>query len=78
MIGMESFGHILKNELIHRQNFQTRSPAQLFIFVNIEASYNRTRRRASIGFVSPARFQLQRPTAAQPQVHTTGGSSEWL
>jgi putative transposase len=61
---MESFWHTLKNELIHRQNFQTRSQAQLSIFEYIEVFYNRIRRHSSIGYVSPAQFELQRPAAA--------------
>jgi putative transposase len=50
--------------LIHRQNFQTRSQAQLSIFEYIEVFYNRVRRHSSIGYVSPAQFELQRPEAA--------------
>lgn len=61
---MESFWHTLKNELIHRQNFQTRSQAQQSIFEYIEVFYNRTRRHSSIGYLSPDQFEFQRRMAA--------------
>lgn len=60
----ESFWHTLKNELIHRTNFQTRDQAKLAIFDYIEVFYNRTRRHTSIGNLSPVEFELQRTQAA--------------
>lgn len=60
----ESFWHTLKNELIHRRQFQTRDEAQRAIFEYIEVFYNRTRRHTSIGNVSPMEFELQRTKAA--------------
>jgi putative transposase len=60
----ESFWHTLKNELIHRHQFQTRDEAQRAIFEYIEVFYNRTRRHTSIGNISPMDFELQRAKAA--------------
>jgi transposase InsO family protein len=60
----ESFWHTLKNELIHRHQFQTRDEAQHAIFEYIEVFYNRTRRHTSIGNISPMDFELQRTKAA--------------
>jgi transposase InsO family protein len=60
----ESFWHTLKNELIHRRQFQTRDEAQHAIFEYIEVFYNRTRRHTSIGNISPTDFELQRAQAA--------------
>ncbi len=60
----ESFWHTLKNELIHRRDFQTRAEAQQAIFEYIEVFYNRIRRHSSIGNVSPVDFELQRAKAA--------------
>lgn len=61
---MESFWHTLKNELIHRRHFQTRSQAQQSIFEYIEVFYNRTRLHSAIGYLSPADFEFQRLKAA--------------
>jgi putative transposase len=61
---MESFWHTLKNELIHRRHFQTRSQAQQSIFEYIEVFYNRTRLHSAIGYLSPADFEFRRHKAA--------------
>jgi len=60
----ESFWHTLKNELIHRRQFQTRDEAKRAIFEYIEVFYNRSRRHTSIGNLSPMDFELQRAKAA--------------
>jgi len=59
-----SFWHTLKNELIHRSHFQTRSEAKQAIFEYIEVFYNRVRRHTSIGNLSPVDFELQRTNVA--------------
>ena len=60
----ESFWHTLKNELIHRRDFQTRDEASQAIFEYIEVFYNRTRQHTTIGNLSPVQFELQRAKAA--------------
>jgi putative transposase len=60
----ESFWHTLKNELIHRCNFQTHAEATQAIFEYIEVFYNRVRRHSTIGNVSPVEFELQRKKSA--------------
>ena len=53
----ESFFSTLKNELIHHCDFHTREQARSAIFDYIELFYNRQRRHASLGYVSPAQFE---------------------
>jgi putative transposase len=54
---IESFWHSLKNELVHRQHFATRSEATAAIFGYIETFYNRVRLHSSIGYLAPADFE---------------------
>jgi putative transposase len=54
---MESFFKTLKTELVHHQNYTTRSAARLSIFEYIEVFYNRQRRHSAIGYVSPEAFE---------------------
>jgi len=70
------FGLTLKNELIHRHQFQTRDEAQRAIFGYIEVFYNRTRRHTSIGNISPMDLELQPAKAAYPPVRRIGGGSD--
>lgn len=53
----ESFFSTLKNELIHHCDFHTREQARSAIFDYMELFYNRQRRHASLGYVSPAQFE---------------------
>jgi putative transposase len=61
---MESFFAIFKTELVYQQQFATRDGARAAIFEYIEVFYNRQRRHASIGNLSPAEFE-RRYHAAQ-------------
>ena len=54
---VESFFATLKQELIHRRRFLTRSQATQEIFDYIEVFYNRQRRHSSLGYLSPAEFE---------------------
>lgn len=56
---MESFFASLKKELTHDANFTTREEARAAIFEYIEVFYNRQRRHSSLGYVSPAEYELQ-------------------
>ena len=55
---MESFFATLKTELIYHERFITRKGAKLKIFDYIELFYNRNRRRSSLGYKSPAQFEM--------------------
>jgi putative transposase len=55
---MESFFHSLKTELVHHCDYQTRDEARRDIFEYIEVFYNRQRRHSTLGYLSPAQFEL--------------------
>jgi putative transposase len=64
---IESFRGTLKNELMHHRRFAAREQARLEIAEYIDMFYNRQRRQARPGFLSPAAFRqkyLQQRTAA--------------
>lgn len=56
---MESFWGTLKNELIHHRLYKTREQAILEITEYIEVFYNRQRRQARLGYLSPAVYERQ-------------------
>ena len=53
---MESFCGALKSELVHHRRFSTREQAQREITEYIEIFYNRIRKQARLGYLSPAAF----------------------
>lgn len=53
----ESFFGSLKQELVHRRKFTTRSEARSAIFRYIEVFYNRKRMHSTLGYVSPEAFE---------------------
>jgi len=53
---MESFWGSLKNELIHHRQFVTGEQAKQKITEYIEILYNRIRKQARLGYLSPAAF----------------------
>jgi putative transposase len=53
----ESFFATLKKELVHRQSWPTRRELTTEVFDYIEASYNRIRRRSTLGMLSPLQFE---------------------
>jgi len=53
---MESFWGSLKNELVHHRQFVTREQATQEITEYIEIFYNRIRKQARLGYLSPAAF----------------------
>ena len=53
---MESFWGTLKQELIHQSHYTRRQEAMRDITEYIEIFYNRQRRQARLGFVSPAAY----------------------
>jgi transposase InsO family protein len=56
---MESFWGTLKNELIHHRRYKTRDQAIREITEYIEVFYNRQRRQARLGYLSPALYERQ-------------------
>lgn len=53
---MESFWGTLKQELVHHKRYRTRQEAIQDITEYIEVFYNRQRRQARLGFLSPAAY----------------------
>jgi putative transposase len=56
---MESFWGTLKNELVHHRRYGTRREAIEEITEYIEIFYNRQRRQARLGYLSPAAYERQ-------------------
>jgi len=56
---MESFWGTLKNELVYQRKYETRQEAIQDITEYIEVFYNRQRRQAKLGFLSPAAYERQ-------------------
>ena len=54
---MESFWGTLKQELVHHRHYTTRQEAIRDITEYIEIFYNRQRRQARLGFLSPAAYE---------------------
>jgi len=53
---MESFWGLLKTELVHRRRYGSHAQAISDITEYIEMFYNRQRRQAALGYLSPAAF----------------------
>ena len=54
---VESFFSSLKRERIRRRTYRTREEAKADVFDYIECFYNRKRRHAYLGYISPAEFE---------------------
>ena len=54
----ESFFHTLKTELVHHEHYRTRDEARASVFDYIETFYNRKRLHSTLGYMSPAEFEL--------------------
>jgi putative transposase len=55
----ESFFATLKRELVEDADWATREEARTAVFEYIEVWYNQQRRHSSLGYLSPAAFELQ-------------------
>lgn len=55
---MESFFATLKKELVHSEDYLTRTEARQSIFEYIEVFYNRVRRHSALNYLSPVNFEL--------------------
>ena len=60
----ESFFATLEFELIMRQDWHTREEARRAVFRYIETWYNRKRRHSTLGYISPAEYEMQQQMAA--------------
>ena len=56
---VESFWGTLKTELVHHRRYQTRTEAMYEISEYIGIFYNRQRRQARLGYLSPAAYTQQ-------------------
>lgn len=56
---MESFFGSLKTEWVYQKKYQTRQQAKQDLFKYIELFYNRKRRHASLGLISPEEFECR-------------------
>ncbi len=56
---MESFWGTLKTEMVHHRRFATRQEAMQAIREFIEIFYNRQRKQARLGYLSPAAYERQ-------------------
>ncbi len=54
---IESFWGSLKTELVHHQEFMTRREAERAVVEYIDIFYNRQRRQARLGYISPTAFR---------------------
>jgi putative transposase len=54
----ESFFHTLKTQLIYHMRFKDKDEAEQALFNYIEVYYNRRRRHSTIGYKSPAMFEM--------------------
>lgn len=55
----ESFFGSLKNEVIYHEDYRTRAQARQSIFEYIEVFYNRQRRHAYLGYMTPVEFETK-------------------
>lgn len=55
----ENFFSKLKRERVYRTTYKTREQARQDIFIYLEIFYNRKRRHAGIGYVSPEQFEQE-------------------
>lgn len=63
----ESFFGKLKAERVHGQRYATREDAKLDLYRYIELFYNRKRRHASLGYLSPVAFEERHWKSLPPQ-----------
>ncbi len=61
---VESFFATLKRGLVHRQSWHSRSELKRELVGYIDRWYNQERRHSTLGYVSPARYEMELPKAA--------------
>ncbi len=60
---MESWFHTLKTELVNQRKYRTRIQAKTDVFEYIEVFYNRSRRHSSLGYMTPAQYEMVKMAA---------------
>ncbi|MCE9535968.1 MAG: integrase core domain-containing protein, partial [Nitrospirae bacterium] len=60
---VESFFGTLKRELVYHRHYATRDDATRDIFEYIEVFYNRQRRHSTLGYDSPAEYEVRTAVA---------------
>ncbi len=70
---VESFWGTLKNELVHHRRYETREDAAREIIEYIDLFYNRQRRQARLGYLSPAGIHTTVHAAATSRMNVTHG-----
>lgn len=63
---IESFFGTLKQELVHRCDFKSRTEARSAIFEWLEVWYNRARRHSALGYLSPMEFERRALISSAP------------
>jgi len=69
----ESFFATLKKELIHGRSWPSKAELRTEVFEYIEIFFNRRRRHSTLGFLSPAQFEDQKPTMIE-KITTTAAA----
>jgi transposase InsO family protein len=60
---VESFFRTLKVERVYHRRYQTREEAKQDVFQWIEVFYNRQRRHSTLGYRTPAEFEVMTKVA---------------
>ena len=68
LYSMESFWGLLKNELVYDRTYGTHCEAIADLTEYIEVFYNRQRRQAALGYLSPAAFVRKTLTEPLPAI----------
>jgi hypothetical protein len=63
----ETFFATLKKELVNRRSWPTRPELQSAVFEYVEAFYNRRRRQATLGMLSPVDCEQLQPAAGHAE-----------
>lgn len=70
---VESIWGTLKNELVHHRRYETRADAAHEIMEYIDLFYNRQRRQARLGYLSPAAYATTVHAATARRMNVTYG-----
>jgi putative transposase len=64
---IEPFWSTLKLDCLDGKTYPTRQEATLAIFAYLESFYNRSRRHSSLGYLSPAAFEMAKNYSVRPR-----------
>lgn len=60
---VESFFATVKTELVHHSTYHSQDQAKAELFEYIEVFYNRSRRHSTLGYQTPAGFEMMEMAA---------------